>query len=233
MMFAEKRYILSYMVLIVLLSGCSIPLTKIELEGYHQNYSLGDQKTVNVGSVMFSQINYKNSCYDYIALVDYETPTPGTLAAATIKKGNQYPACFQTPSNEKYVFIKGIHAYTHILLGIDKNGFIDDEGGWYNSNGGIRIFQLSWTKDRLFALSDKKYYPGFDSRNERFIYLGMMDGKVRIGYRVDNHNSSKPDESQDIVHDLRDGNAITYLNYTFKIVNADNTKITFVLENDK
>lgn len=231
-MFNSKFHALFFLISITLLTSCSINLSKTSLAGYDQNYKLGEQITVTVGSAMLSRINYKNSCYDYIALIDYETPGAAALGPATIKKGDQHPACFQNQSDENNVFIQSIHAYSNIFLGIDKSGFIGDKGGWYNSNGGIKMFQHSWTHEQLFALSGSKYYPGFDSRRERLVYLGVNDGKIRIGYRLENHNSSKPDESNDIIHDLKDGDTISYQNFTLKILNADSTKITFLVIND-
>ncbi|MBI5098591.1 MAG: hypothetical protein HZB30_05070 [Nitrospirae bacterium] len=130
--------------------------------------------------------------------------------------------------------MKGLHVYNYILLGIEKNGFIGERGGWYNTMGdGIRMFQSSWTKEQLFALSDAKFYPGFDSRNERLIYMGMDDSKIRLGYRLVNYNSSKQNESQDLIYNLKDGTIINFLNYTLKIIDADNTKVTFIILSDK
>ena len=220
-------YIFTFIVVCMLLTGCRISLSRVELDGYYQDYNFGDKKTVNVGSVMLSKIVYKNSCYDYISLVDYVTPAPGFLEPVTLKKGNQYPACFKSSEKENYVFIKGIHAFDNIILGINKNGTIGDQGGWYNA--GLRMVQSSWPSEKIFTLSDNKYFPGFDTKNERFIYLGMTDGKIRIGYRVNNNNASKSDESQDIIHDLRDGNTVTYLNYTLNILNATSSSITFAI----
>ncbi len=232
-MFYSKYFKLVVLISSFFLINCSVHLSKIDLDGNYQDYSIAEQKTVNVGSAMLSKFNYKNSCYDYVALIDYETPKPGVMATTAIKKGTQYPACFHSPSKANYVFLKGVHAYENIFLAIDENGFIGEKGGWYNlANAGVRMFQASWTKEQLFALSKKTYYPGFDSRNERLIYLGMTDEKIRIGYREDNYNSSKPDESQDIIYDLSDEDTIAYLDYTLKILNADNTKITFVIVSD-
>lgn len=233
-MFNRKLFILLAPIIVIFLTNCGVHFDRVALTGYYQDYNINEQRTVIVGSEMLSNFNYKNSCYDYIALIDYETPRPGVeLSSVVIKKGNQYTACFQDTSNDNYVYMKGVHVYNHLFLGIEKNGFIGDRGGWYNSYRGIRIFQSSWTKEQLFALSDAKFYPGFDSKSERLIYLGMDDGKIRLGYRLVNYNSSKQNESQDIIYNLRDGNTITFQNYTLKIIDADNTKITFIIVSDK
>ena len=215
-------------------TGCSIHVSKIDLDGNYQDYKINETKTVKVGSAMLSKIAYKNSCYDYVALIDYRTPSAAATSPAEIKKGKQYAACFEDPADPNSVLIKGIHAYGRYFLRIQKSGTIGGNGGWYNIGGdyNVRMFQTSWTEETLFALSEAKYYPGFDSFSERIVYLGMTDGKVRIGYRSESFNASKPSDDLDLIFDLGGDNLIACRNYTLKVLKADTANITFMVVDD-
>lgn len=213
-------------VLILFIAGCEAHLTKLQLDGSFQDYKLNEPRTARVGSTMLSRFVFKNSCYDYIAVKDYKTPEAGSLGAAVIKKGTQYPACLIDLSDPNSVFMQGVHTFSNISLRIQKDGFIGDNGGWYHGNS--KNILSSWPNEKLFVLSDQKYFPGFDSQNQRLIYLGRLDGKIRIGYRSTSYNSSKPASAQDLIFNLKDGDIITCLNFTIKVLNADSSKISFI-----
>ena len=193
-------------------------------------YEAGVEKTVSVGGTMLTKMDIANGCYHYVCLMDYEPPDPVQMGVK-FKRGDVFTSCLEDTVHTNYVYLVGAHPNGNLVLSIQKDGYVGRYGGWWELVFGRHVGGPAWTDKQLFT-READIYPGGGSTREEFVYLGRSGQAVHIGYRLASLKQGIQPVSQDLTYDLTESDVVTYRNYSFKIIKAENREITFYVLND-
>lgn len=206
--------------------GCAAILRPLVVSPTELGYQEGALKTVPVGHPMVSGAVFERHCYRYIGLLDYVPPGVGRETVQYISRGRAYGACFENSEDTDSLFLADVHR-SDVWLGIQRDGFVGPKGGWWHFLGSespvdyraVRMFQGKWTAERLMA-------PAVG----QIVYDGRFGDVLHLSYQVGAPEAGVPFQKwDDLSHDVSKADLIVFHNYSFRVVTADPTTISFIV----
>lgn len=218
------------LVFVVCFSGCATP--KYNYMPQSRSISeppLDTVTTVQVGEEMARQGSVIEHESIYVA-----TPIKvGALSAYTIMPG-YFKMTGEDEKSGYYVPYDGADS-GRIL----KNPFSDPWKSieFYKEHekiGIITAFNVHVMVDATGVKKIKKAFAASDSFQQTLIYSGIVDHKVRLGYREFSNDFARPAFNNDVEYDLRESNIIGYKGARIEVVEATNQYIKYrVIKNFK
>ena len=191
---------------------------------FNKNYDLGRSLKANVGSTLIKIENiYKKPIFSPI--IEYQPP--GALSGFKKKKlvPEQAWTAVATIPNELGYILENPSFKLRIHINLD--GTIGR--GWINEFG--RAEKAKWTSEPLF-----ERLPEFNIEKGSFsaelIYTGMTGKTIRLTYREYTDDMARPAFFQDLTYELTDSKIIMFRTIKIKVLEATNSYISFIVEDD-
>jgi hypothetical protein len=214
------------------LAGCAASLQPVAPGAPAAARMPEESRVVRPREAMAEAPAIADGCYSYVALLDYTTPTAGATESMPIFKGTRYTACYEATEIGDYVFLTRAHHRSNVWLGIRRDGFVGEKGGWWSFLGregpkdyrATRLFQGSWgrskwTSERLMAREEA-----------RVVYQGHGEGPLRLAYEVGAPEAGLPFERRDTCSiDLAGSDVVSCAGFSFRILDAGGDAVRFVL----
>ena len=198
---------------------------KVEYISYPE---LGVEWSASVGDEMLKQGNLVTR-----GGITLNTPYKNTYYK--LSKGF-YPEAGESKNDKYYSFIIGDGKNSFMQFGTFKkriaitdpikNIAISESDGKFCM---VTIFNLkSCIKDVDFR-EDERIDENINSFQQTLIYSGLVGDKINIGYREFSSSAARPAFGNDVEYDLSIDNIIAYKGAEIKVIEANNKKITYIV----
>lgn len=188
------------------------------------------QNTVPIGQPMTRGPAPSDGCRSYLGLLDYTTPTAGSKYSVTLVRGRTYRACYEASEIGDYVFLTGTYPREDVWLGIQRDGFVGEKGGWWlfiQAEGpkdyrATRMFQghwgqSKWTSERLMA-----------PKEAQVVFKAWTGAEVVLSYQTGAPEAGIPfQETGTCSADPGGAEVVSCGGLSFRVLSVNGDSITF------
>lgn len=200
------------------MAGCASGFLKPEFNRF-KSYNLNQIIVTNVGNPMIiTQEGLQRKCFEPITILTLKC----FGSTERVQPGNCYD--IHVLGNGNYEF-----QFSEVGIEVDKNGFYVGRTTGFGSTCSL----TSEKKSKIFNIVDQfiedDYGNGF--RTE-ILYSGKSSDTIRLLYREFKYDLARPAFYQELTYNLDESKNITFKNFKFTILEATNSYIKFIVDQD-
>lgn len=221
-----KRLVCCSLILLFALTGCSLPINQnTPTRQFGKTYSVGLVHEATIGTPMIT-IYSKLLLPSYRIRQAYRPPELPLIAP-----DEEWVAFHILEDN--YVVTTKKWPYRHLGVEIRQSGELSSEKPWIQVYNYKRPMQNKWepSNPQVFLRSDG-YLVHDGSFEAEFVYTGIGRDSIHISYKEFANNLTQPALQQELHYDLNKSHEITFRSLKIKVLEADNTRIKFIVLED-
>lgn len=226
---AMKRLVCCLLVLMAVLTGCSLTLPATRNSPTHRfekTYDIGVVQEAYTGTAMI-RVYSAYHLPSYKIKYEYQ---PQRLPLIT--PDQKWVAHYILGDN--YIVTTKKYPYNSILgIEIKPNGELGSEKPWIQLNNYSRPMQKPWkTSDPQVFVPLEGYVLHDGFFKAELIYTGITGNAIHISYREFSNYKGRPSFCQDLNYDLNESDHIIFRSLKIRVLEADNARIRFQVVDD-
>jgi hypothetical protein len=221
-----KRLGCCSLLLLVALTGCSLPMTRNKpTREFGKTYNIDLVQEASIGTPMIT-------IYSKLLLPSYRIRQPYQPPELPLITPDDEWVAFHT-LEDNYVVTAKRWPYRYLGVEIKKSGELSSQKPWIQVYNYKRPMQDKWepSNPQVFLRSDG-YLVHDGSFKAEFIYTGIDKGSIHISYREFSNNLIQPALQQELHYDLNKSDQITFRSLRIKVLEADNRRIKYMVLED-